>query len=68
MDKFEVKETTKKKQFAKSTWYDFRAHKKIVGQVKDKIMGLFKTNIIKDCCKTLANNTYGGGKNSPEGN
>ena len=30
---------------------DFRAHKKLVGGIKDKIMSIFKTNATKDYSK-----------------
>ena len=67
MDKFGEKQM--KRSFAKSTCYDWLINyipepiKKILGDVKDKIMSLFKTNTTEDCIKpTHVSNVYGGGK------
>ena len=67
MDKFAEKE--RKRSFAKSTCYNWliiyipEPIKKMLGDAKDKIMGLFKTNTTGDCIKpTHVNNVYGGEK------
>ena len=63
MDKFGEKQM--KRSFAKSTCYDWLIHyipepiKKTLGDAKDKIMSLFKTNTTEDCIKpTHVSNVY----------
>ena len=67
MNKFGRKEM--KRSFAKSTRYDWLINyipepiKKMLGDAKDKIMSLFKTNTIEDCIKPAhVSNVYGGEK------
>ena len=69
------KELTKKRTFAKSTWYDWydwltnyfpELIKKSLGGVKDQVMNLFKT---KDYSKPeRIKNVYRGGKKQSEEN
>ena len=55
MDKFEEKKITKKRIFAKNTWFDWLINyipkpiQKVC--VKNKILNLFKTSTTKDCSK-----------------
>ena len=66
MNKFGGKEM---RSFAKSTRYDWLVNyipepiKKTLGNAKDKIMSLFKTNTTEDCIKpTRVSNVYRGEK------